>query len=134
MQRRVEGGASASPAERRADCGPDRGAFHLAETALVPPPGSTAPQEVAFTFANGLAYVERALAAGLDIETFGPRLSFFFAAHNDLLEEVAKFRAARRLWAQLMRERYQASDRAAILSMGLIALKAGCLHIARLKI
>jgi methylmalonyl-CoA mutase N-terminal domain/subunit len=81
--------------------------YHIREA------GSTAPQEVAFTFANGLAYVERALAAGLDIETFGPRLSFFFAAHNDLLEEVAKFRAARRLWAQLMRERYQASDRAA---------------------
>jgi len=81
--------------------------YHIREA------GSTAPQEVAFTFANGLAYVEQALDAGLDVETFGPRLSFFFAAHNDLLEEVAKFRAARRLWAQLMRERYQASDRAA---------------------
>jgi methylmalonyl-CoA mutase N-terminal domain/subunit len=81
--------------------------YHIREA------GSTAPQEVAFTFANGLAYVDQALAAGLDVETFGPRLSFFFAAHNDLLEEVAKFRAARRLWARLMRERYQASDRAA---------------------
>jgi methylmalonyl-CoA mutase N-terminal domain/subunit len=81
--------------------------YHIREA------GSTAPQEVAFTFANGLAYVERALDAGLDVETFGPRLSFFFAAHNDLFEEVAKFRAARRLWAQLMRDRYQASDRAA---------------------
>ena len=60
---------------------------------------------------NGLEYVDRALAAGLDLESFAPRLSFFFAAHNDLLEEVAKFRAARRLWATLMRERYGASDR-----------------------
>ncbi len=81
--------------------------YHIREA------GSTAPQEVAFTFANGLAYVERALAAGLELEIFGPRLSFFFAAHNDFLEEVAKFRAARRLWARLMRERHGASDRAA---------------------
>ena len=80
--------------------------YHIREA------GSTAPQEVAFTFANGLAYVDRALAAGLDLETFGPRLSFFFNAHNDFLEEVAKFRAARRLWARLLRERYGASDRA----------------------
>ena len=79
--------------------------YHIREA------GSTAPQEVAFTFANGLEYVDRALAAGLDLESFAPRLSFFFAAHNDLLEEVAKFRAARRLWATLMRERYGASDR-----------------------
>jgi methylmalonyl-CoA mutase N-terminal domain/subunit len=68
---------------------------------------------VAFTFANGLEYVERALGAGIPLEDFAPRLSFFFAAHNDLLEEVAKFRAARRLWARLMRERYGASDKAA---------------------
>jgi methylmalonyl-CoA mutase N-terminal domain/subunit len=68
---------------------------------------------VAFTFANGLEYVERALAAGLPLEEFAPRLSFFFAAHNDVLEEAAKFRAARRLWATLMRDRYKASDRAA---------------------
>ena len=80
--------------------------YHMREA------GSTAPQEVAFTFANGLEYVERALAAGIPLESFAPRLSFFFAAHNDLLEEVAKFRAARRLWARLMRDRYQASDRA----------------------
>jgi methylmalonyl-CoA mutase, N-terminal domain len=80
--------------------------YHIREA------GSTAPQEVAFTFANGLEYVERARAAGLDVEDFAPRLSFFFAAHNDLLEEVAKFRAARRLWARLLRERYDASDRA----------------------
>ncbi len=79
--------------------------YHIREA------GSTAPQEVAFAFGNGLEYVERALAAGLDIESFAPRLSFFFAAHNDLLEEVAKFRAARRLWATLLRERYGASDR-----------------------
>ena len=78
--------------------------YHIREA------GSTAPQEVAFTLANGLEYVERALAAGIPLEDFAPRLSFFFAAHNDLLEEVAKFRAARRLWARLMRERYNASD------------------------
>jgi len=79
--------------------------YHMREA------GSTAPQEIAFTFANGLEYVERALAAGIPLESFAPRLSFFFAAHNDLLEEVAKFRAARRLWAHLMRSRYDASDR-----------------------
>ncbi len=78
--------------------------YHIREA------GSTAPQEVAFTFANGLEYVKRALAAGIALEDFAPRLSFFFAAHNDFLEEVAKFRAARRLWARLMRERYDASD------------------------
>jgi methylmalonyl-CoA mutase N-terminal domain/subunit len=78
--------------------------YHIREA------GSTAPQEVAFTLANGLAYVDGALARGIDLEAFAPRLSFFFAAHNDLLEEVAKFRAARRLWARLMRERYRASD------------------------
>jgi methylmalonyl-CoA mutase, N-terminal domain len=80
--------------------------YHMREA------GATAPQEVAFTFANGLEYVERAVAAGIALEEFGPRLSFFFAAHNDLLEEVAKFRAARRLWARLMRERYGAGDAA----------------------
>jgi methylmalonyl-CoA mutase N-terminal domain/subunit len=79
--------------------------YHMREA------GSTAAQEVAFTFANGLEYVERALAAGIPLEDFAPRLSFFFAAHNDLLEEVAKFRAARRLWARLMRERHGASDK-----------------------
>ncbi|MFQ5536902.1 MAG: methylmalonyl-CoA mutase [Gemmatimonadota bacterium] len=81
--------------------------YHMREA------GATAPQEVAFTFANGLEYVDRALARGLELESFAPRLSFFFAAHNDFLEEVAKFRAARRLWARLMRERYGASDRSA---------------------
>jgi len=83
--------------------------YHIREA------GSTAPQEVAFTLANGLEYVDRALAAGLEIEDFAPRLSFFFAAHNDFLEEVAKFRAARRLWARLMRERHGASDRSCML-------------------
>ncbi len=78
--------------------------YHIREA------GSTAAQEVAFTFANGLEYVKRAVAAGLDIEVFAPRLSFFFAAHNDLFEEVAKFRAARRLWAKLLKERHGASD------------------------
>jgi methylmalonyl-CoA mutase N-terminal domain/subunit len=80
--------------------------YHMREA------GCTAVQEIAFTLANGIEYVERALARGLAIEDFGPRLSFFFAAHNDLFEEVAKFRAARRLWATLLRQRYDASDRA----------------------
>jgi methylmalonyl-CoA mutase, N-terminal domain len=79
--------------------------YHIREA------GATAPQEVAFTFANGLEYVKRAVEAGIEVEDFAPRLSFFFAAHNDFFEEVAKFRAARRLWARLMRERYGASDR-----------------------
>ena len=78
--------------------------YHIREA------GSTAPQEIAFTLANGLEYVGRAVDSGIDLEEIGPRLSFFFAAHNDLMEEVAKFRAARRLWAQLMRERFGASD------------------------
>jgi len=78
--------------------------YHIREA------GSTAPQEVAFTFANGLEYVKRAAEAGIDVDEFAPRLSFFFAAHNDFFEEVAKFRAARRLWARLMRERWDASD------------------------
>jgi len=73
--------------------------YHIREA------GSTAAQEVAFTLANGLAYVEAAVAAGLGIDTFAPRLSFFWNAHNDLFEEAAKFRAARRLWARLMRDR-----------------------------
>jgi methylmalonyl-CoA mutase, N-terminal domain len=78
--------------------------YHIREA------GATAAQEIAFTFADGLEYVRRALAAGLDVNRFAPRLSFFFAAHNDLFEEVAKFRAARRLWGHLMRERFGASD------------------------
>ena len=73
-------------------------------------------QEVAFTLANGIAYVQAAIDAGLSVDTFGPRLSFFFNAHNNLLEEVAKFRAARRLWARIMRDRFGATnDRAMML-------------------
>jgi methylmalonyl-CoA mutase N-terminal domain/subunit len=78
--------------------------YHIREA------GSTAVQEVAFTFANAVAYVQAAVDAGLDVDSFGQRLSFFFNAHNDFLEEVAKFRAARRLWARLMRDRFGASN------------------------
>ncbi len=78
--------------------------YHMREA------GATAVQEVAFTLANACEYVRRALDRGLRIEQFGPRLSFFFAAHNDLFEEAAKFRAARRLWARLARERFSADD------------------------
>ena len=78
--------------------------YHIREA------GSTAAQEVAFTVANGLAYVEAATAAGINIDDLGPRLSFFWNSHNDLFEEAAKFRAARRLWARLMRERLGAKD------------------------
>jgi methylmalonyl-CoA mutase N-terminal domain/subunit len=78
--------------------------YHIREA------GSTAAQEVAFTLADAIAYVEAALAAGLKVDEFAPRLSFFFNAHNNLLEEVAKFRAARRLWAHTMRERFHARD------------------------
>ncbi len=78
--------------------------YHIREA------GSTAVQEVAFTLANGIAYVEAARAAGLDVNRFGPRLSFFFNAHNNLMEEVAKFRAARSLWAHIMRDRFGATE------------------------
>jgi methylmalonyl-CoA mutase N-terminal domain/subunit len=78
--------------------------YHIREA------GSTASQEVAFTFANAIAYVEAARSAGLDVDSFGQRLSFFFNAHNDFLEEVAKFRAARRLWARIMRDRFGAAN------------------------
>ena len=78
--------------------------YHIREA------GSTAVQEVAFTLADGIAYVEAALRAGLSIDEFAPQLSFFFNAHNDLLEEIAKFRAARRLWAKIMRGRFHARD------------------------
>jgi methylmalonyl-CoA mutase N-terminal domain/subunit len=78
--------------------------YHIREA------GSTAVQEIAFTFSNALEYVTRARTVGLDLDRFAPRLSFFFAAHNQLFEEVAKFRAARRLWARLMRERFGAAD------------------------
>jgi len=78
--------------------------YHIREA------GSTAVQEVAFTLANAIAYVEAAVAAGLDVNQIGQRLSFFFNAHNDFLEEIAKFRAARRLWARIMRDRFGASN------------------------
>lgn len=78
--------------------------YHIREA------GSTAVQEVAFTLADGIAYVEAAMKAGLDIDDFGPRLSFFFNAHNELFEEVAKYRAARRVWAKVMKERFGAKN------------------------
>lgn len=81
--------------------------YHIREA------GATAVQELAFTFANTVEYVQRAIAAGLKVDEFAPRLSFFFACHNDLFEEVAKFRAARRIYAHLMRERFGASDASA---------------------
>jgi methylmalonyl-CoA mutase N-terminal domain/subunit len=84
--------------------------YHIREA------GSTAVQEVAFTLANGITYVERAVQAGLDVDSFAPRISFFFNAHNDFLEEIAKFRAARRLWAEVMRSRFGAKqDRSCML-------------------
>jgi len=78
--------------------------YHIREA------GSTAVQEVAFTLANGIAYVQAAVDAGLDVDQFAPRLSFFFNAHNHFFEEIAKFRAARRLWAKIMKNRFHASN------------------------
>jgi methylmalonyl-CoA mutase N-terminal domain/subunit len=78
--------------------------YHIREA------GSTAAQELAFTLANGFAYVESAIASGLGVDDFGPRLSFFFNAHIDFFEEIAKYRAARRIWARWMKERYLAKD------------------------
>ncbi len=78
--------------------------YHIREA------GSTAVQEVAFTLANGIAYIQAAVEAGLSVDDFAPRLSFFFNAHSNFLEEVAKFRAARRLWARIMRDRFGARD------------------------
>jgi methylmalonyl-CoA mutase N-terminal domain/subunit len=78
--------------------------YHIREA------GSTAVQEIAFTMANGIAYVEAARAAGLDVDSFAPRLSFFWNAHNNLFEEAAKYRAARRIWARIMTERFGATD------------------------
>src|SRR6202158_5566851 len=74
--------------------------YHIREA------GSTADQEVAFALSNGLSYVQAALDAGLAVDDFAPQVSFFFNAHNDLLEEISKYRAARRLWARIMRQRY----------------------------
>lgn len=78
--------------------------YHMREA------GCTAVQEVAFTLANGMAYVQAAIQAGLNVDTFAPRLSFFFNAHNNFLEEIAKFRAARRMWARIMREHFKAKN------------------------
>jgi methylmalonyl-CoA mutase N-terminal domain/subunit len=78
--------------------------YHIREA------GSTAAQEVAFTLADGIAYVQAAVDAGLDVDEFAPRIAFFFNSHNQFLEEVAKFRAARRMWARIMRERFGARD------------------------
>jgi len=78
--------------------------YHIREA------GSSAMQEVAFTLADGIAYVDAAIKAGLDVDEFAPRLAFFFNAHNNLFEEVAKFRAARRMWAKIMKERFNAKD------------------------
>src|SRR5205807_6099815 len=78
--------------------------YHMREA------GATAAQEIAFTLADGIAYVKAALDAGLSVDDFAPRLSFFFACHMNFFEEVAKFRAARRLWARIMRDRFGARD------------------------
>ena len=83
--------------------------YHIREA------GSTAVQEIAFTLADGIAYVQAALDTGLSVDEFAPQLSFFFNAHNDLLEEIAKYRAARRLWAKIMRDRFHAKDRRSLL-------------------
>jgi methylmalonyl-CoA mutase N-terminal domain/subunit len=83
--------------------------YHMREA------GSTAVQEIAFTLANGIAYVDAAQAAGQSVDRFAPRLSFFFNAHNDFLEEVAKFRAARRMWARIMKERFGAKNPRALM-------------------
>jgi methylmalonyl-CoA mutase N-terminal domain/subunit len=83
--------------------------YHIREA------GATAVQEVAFTLADGIAYVEAAIKIGLNVDDFAPRLSFFFNAHNDLLEEVAKFRAARRLWAKIMKERFRAKNKKSLM-------------------
>ncbi|MFQ5745421.1 MAG: methylmalonyl-CoA mutase [Acidobacteriota bacterium] len=98
--------------------------YHIREA------GSTAAQEIAFTLGNAIAYTEAGLAAGLQVDEFAPRLSFFFNAHNHLLEEVSKFRAARRLWARIMKERFSATDPRA-LKMRFHAQTAGSTLTAR---
>jgi methylmalonyl-CoA mutase N-terminal domain/subunit len=92
--------------------------YHIREA------GSTAAQELAFTLADGLAYVESSIERGIDVDTFAPRLSFFFDVHNDFFEEIAKFRAARRMWARFMKERYGAK-KAASMKMRTHAQTAG---------
>jgi methylmalonyl-CoA mutase N-terminal domain/subunit len=93
--------------------------YHIREA------GSTAVQEVAFTLANGIAYVKAALDAGLDVDAFGPRLSFFFNAHLDFLEEISKYRAARKLWATIMKERFGAKNPKSLM-MRFHTQTAGC--------
>jgi methylmalonyl-CoA mutase N-terminal domain/subunit len=93
--------------------------YHIREA------GSDAVQEIAFTFSNGIEYVKAALKAGLDIDKFAKRLSFFFNAHNNFLEEIAKFRAARKIWAKIMKERFGAKDEAS-LKLRFHAQTAGC--------
>src|SRR5207344_3407633 len=78
--------------------------YHIREA------GATAAQELAFTLANGFTYVERGMARGLDVDQFAPRLSFFWDVHNDFFEEIAKMRAARRIWARTVRDKYGATD------------------------
>jgi methylmalonyl-CoA mutase N-terminal domain/subunit len=98
--------------------------YHIREA------GSTAVQEVAFTLANGVAYVQAAVDAGLDVDSFGARLSFFFNAHQDFLEEVAKFRAARRLWARIMKDRFGATNPRAMM-LRFHTQTAGCTLTAK---
>jgi methylmalonyl-CoA mutase N-terminal domain/subunit len=93
--------------------------YHIREA------GSTAPQEVAFTIANAISYVEAAIEKGQDVDEFAPRLAFFFGVHNDLIEEVAKFRAARRLWARIMRDRFGAKSQKSMM-MRYHTQTAGC--------
>ncbi len=83
--------------------------YHIREA------GSTAAQEIAFTLGDAIAYVEAAISAGLDVDSFAPRLSFFFNSHNNLLEEIAKFRAARRIWARIMKERFKAKNKKSLM-------------------
>ena len=92
--------------------------YHIREA------GSTAQQELAFTLADGFAYVEAAIERGLDVDDFAPRLSFFFNAHIDFFEEIAKFRAARRIWARMMRER--SARRTRVADVRFHSQTAGC--------
>ena len=83
--------------------------YHIREA------GSSAVQELAFTFSNAIEYVDAAIEQGLDINKFGQRLSFFFNSHNNFFEEIAKFRAARKIWAQIMKKRFKATNKKALL-------------------
>ena len=94
--------------------------YHIREA------GSTAAQELAFTLADGFAYVELGQQRGLDVDTFAPRLSFFFNAHIDFFEEIAKFRAARRIWARWLRDRYGATRRRGACACGSTRRRPAC--------